>query len=151
MNIIQERYELAKTRILELPKEIEGEYGKYILQITELFQTVFYVYQTENPDKKQYETWNQVLYQDLAGEHYQTSFANPAYAVSCFGEKTGQYLAWLLAAVRDSIVAAYEKDQYEIVLRMELFLQAVAILQEEETEKFLKEMIYYYIHDYVLY
>lgn len=148
MNIIQERYELAKTRILELPKEIEGEYGKYILQITELFQTIFDVYQTENPDKKQYETWNQVLYQDLAGKHYQTSFANPAYAVSCFGEKIGQYLAWLLAAVRDAIVAAYEKDQYEIVLRMELFLQAVAILQEEETEKFLKEMIYYYIHDY---
>ena len=148
MNIIQERYELAKTRILELPKEIEGEYGKYILQIAELFQTIFDVFQTENPDKKKYETWNQVLYQDLAGEHYQTSFANPSYAVSCFGEKIGQYLAWLLATVRDAIVAAYEKDQYEIVLRMELFLQAVAILQEEETEKFLKEMIYYYIHDY---
>ena len=40
MNIIQERYELAKTRIMELPKEIEGEYEKYILQITELFQNL---------------------------------------------------------------------------------------------------------------
>lgn len=149
MSMIQERYELSKERILELPNEKMGEYGNYILSIAELFEKIFQVYETENPQKEQLVNWNETLYQDLAGEHYETSYANPAYAVSSLGEKTGPYLAWLAGAVRDAIVAAYEKDLYEIVLRMELFLQAVTILHdEEEPEKFLKEMIYYYIHDY---
>lgn len=149
MSMIQERYELSKERILELPNEEMGEYGNYILSIAELFGEIFQVYEIENPDKEQLVNWNETFYQDLAGEHYETSYANPAYAVSSLGEKTGPYLAWLAGAVRDAIVAAYEKDLYEIVLRMELFLQAVTILHdEEEPEKFLKEMIYYYIHDY---
>lgn len=149
MSIIQERYELAKSRILELSGETAGKYHDYILQTVELFTTVFQVYETENPDKTQYEKWNQLLYRDLEGEHYETSYANPSYATSCFGEKIGQYLAWLLATVRDAVIYAYEKDQYEIVLRMELFLQAVTVLsEEEEPERFLKEIMYYYVHDY---
>lgn len=149
MNLIQERYELAKERILELPSEIQGPYKEYVLRVTEIFEEMIRVQETECPDRKQYEEWNHALYADIEGRNYETSFANPAYAVSCFGEKTGQYLAWLMARVRDAIVAAYEKDLYEIVLRMELFLQVVTVLrEEEETERFLKETIYYYIHDY---
>lgn len=149
MNLIQERYELAKERILELADGGQGGTQEYILQIAELFTGIFAVLETGQPDREQYEQWNKFFYQDLAGDHYETSYANPAYAVSCFGEKKGQYLAWLMAAVRDAIVAAYEKDVYEVVLRMELFLQAVSILlEEEDPERSLKEMIYFYIHDY---
>lgn len=149
MNLIQERYELAKERILELPSEIQGPYKEYVLRVTEILEEIIKVQETACPARQQYEEWNHTLYADIEGGNYDTSFANPAYAVSCFGEKTGQYLAWLMARVRDAIVAAYEKDLYEIVLRMELFLQAVTVLrEEEETERFLKETIYYYIHDY---
>lgn len=149
MNLIQERYELAKERILELADGVQGDTQEYILRIAELFTGIFAVLETGQPDREQYEQWNKFFYQDLAGDHYETSYANPAYAVSCFGEKKGQYLAWLMAAVRDAIVAAYEKDVYEVVLRMELFLQTVAILlEEEDPERSLKEMIYFYIHDY---
>lgn len=149
MNLIQERYELAKERILELPDDIQGEEQEFIFRAAELFTGIFTVLETKQPDREQYERWNELFYQDIEGEHYETSYANPAYAVSCFGEKKGQYLAWLMAAVRDAIVAAYEKDVYEVVLRMELFLQAVVILlEEEDPERSLKEMIYFYIHDY---
>lgn len=149
MNLIEERYELAKQRILELPGEIQGVYREYVLRAVELLEGILQVQETEHPDCKQYEEWNHSLYADITGENYDTSFANPAYAVSCFGEKTGQYLAWLMARLRDAVTAAYGKDLYEIVLRMELFLQMVTILKdEEETERFLKEAIYYYIHDY---
>lgn len=149
MNLIQERYELAKERILELPDDVTGEEQAYIFRMTELFTGIFSVLEAEQPDREQYEQWNELLYQDIQGAHYETSYANPAYAVSCFGEKKGQYLAWVMAAVRDAIAAAYEKDVYEVVLRMELFLQTVSILlEEEDVERFLKEMIYYYIHDY---
>ena len=89
---------------------------------------------------------NDCLYADIAGDAYETSYTNPSYAVSCFGEKTGAYLCWYAAHIRDSIVAAYEKDLYEVLLRMELFLQAVTVLEEEEEpERFLKEIMYYYV------
>lgn len=149
MNLIQERYELAKERILELTKEIQGPYKEFLLRTTELMIKIINIQETEKPQYRQYEEWNQSLYSDLIGDNYAVSFANPAYTVSLFGTLTGQYLAWLTAQIRDAIVAAYEKDIYEIVLRMELFLQVVTVLQEEEEpERFLKEIIYYYVHDY---
>lgn len=149
MNQIQERYELAKERILGLHEDVQGEERAFVSRTAELFAGIFTVLETDNPNREQYEEWNEILYHDIAGEQYGTSYANPAYAVSCLGEKKGQCLAWLMAAVRDAITAAYEKDLYEVVLRMELFLQAVTILlEEEDPERFLREMIYYYMHDY---
>lgn len=149
MNPIQERYELAKERILGLADEIQGPYKEFLLRALELLTEIIKIQETEQPRRKQYEEWNQSLYSDLAGENYAASFANPTYAVSRFGETMGQYLAWLMAQIRDAIIPAFEKDTYEIVLRMELFLQAVTILlEEDEPERFLKEIIYYYVHDY---
>ena len=149
MDLIQERYELAKERILGLADELQGTYQKFLCQAWNLFVEIIHVCETPNPTRQQYEEWNQILYSDIMGENYETSFANPQYAVIQYGETTGQYLAWLMARVRDAIVPAYEKEIEEIVLCMELFLQAVTILiEEEEPERFLKEIIYYDIHDY---
>ena len=146
---MEERYQLAKTRILELSAEVKGEYKEFLISIANLFQTIFEVNETDNPTLQQYKKWNESLYADLSGDAYRSSFANPAYSVACFGEKTGPYISWYAASVRDAVTAAYEKDEEEIVLCMELFLQAVTVLEEEEEpERFLKEIMYYYIHDY---
>lgn len=150
MDLVQERYELAKQRIMELTTEVHGPYKEFLLRTTELFTEIITIQDTEKPQRKQYEEWNEALYSDLIGEQYAVSFANPAYAVSLFGEPVGQYLAWMTAKARDAIVAAYENNIYPIVLRMELFLQMVTVLEEEaEPEKCLKEIIYYYVHDYM--
>ena len=149
MSEIEERYALAKERIIELPKEVSGEYKEYLCCIANLFQNVFEVFEKKEPTTEDYTRWNQELYADIAGEAYETSYGNPAYAVEQFGERTGKYLCWYYAKCRDAIVAAYEKDVYEIVLRMELFLQVVTVLtSEEEIHRYLKENMYYYIHDY---
>lgn len=146
---MKERYELAKTRILELPAEVKGDYKAFLISISNLFKTIFEVNETDNPTLQQYKKWNEILYADLSGDAYRSSFANPAYSVACFGGKTGPYISWYAAASRDAVTAAYEKDEEEIVLCMELFLQAVTVLEEEdEPERFLKEIMYYYMHDY---
>lgn len=146
---MKERYELAKTRILELPGEVKGDYKAFLISISNLFKTIFEVNETDNPTLQQYKKWNESLYADLSGDAYRSSFANPAYSVACFGGKTGPYISWYAASARDAVTAAYEKDEEEIVLCMELFLQAVTVLEEEEEpERFLKEIMYYYIHDY---
>lgn len=148
MSIIEERYELARERILEVAGEAKGTFADYIRKAAGIFRIISEVLDTDR-EKACLEKWNYCLYEDIAGEAYETSFANPAYAVQRFGKKTGEYLCWYYARFRDSIVAAYEKDTEEVVIRMELFLQMVLVLQEEEEkDRYLKENMYYFIHDY---
>ena len=143
-----ERYELAKNRIMELETEIDGAFGNYIKEAAHLFVTIFHV-MDGTEDAKQRKEWTDSLYEEIAGDNYETSYANPAYCVKKFGEKTGQYLCWFYARFRDSIVAAFEEDEEEVTRCMELFLQVVSVLSlEEETERYLKETIYYDVHDY---
>lgn len=143
-----ERYELAKNRIMELETEIDGAFGDYIREAAHLFVTIFHVMDGTEYAKQRKE-WTENLYEEIAGDNYETSYANPAYCVEKFGEKIGQYLCWFYARFRDSIVAAFEEDEEEVTRCMELFLQVVSVLSlEEETERYLKETIYYDVHDY---
>ncbi len=88
---------------------------------------------------------NGQLYQDVAGDAYETSYANPAYVVKQFGRRTGQYLCWFHTRCRDAIIPAFEKEIDEVTIRM----QAVSVLMtEEETDRCLKETMYYFVHDY---
>ncbi len=148
MNVLEERYYLAKTRIFQLAEEEFGIYQNYVMSLVSLFKNIVEVYEWAESEKP-YELWNSRFYDDIAQENYNSSFANPAFACENFGKKQGQYLCWYFAQCRDAIVSAYDKDLYEIVLRMELFLQEVEILAEgNEAERFLKETMYYYVHDY---
>lgn len=148
-DIVFQRYELAKDRIQGLPREmVETVYADYINRIASLFVTIEEVLDTE-AGGQEYVTWNRKLYADIRGDAYEKSYANPAYTAEIFGKKTGQYLCWYYTRCRDAIVAAFEKDRYEVVLCMELFLQeAEALEEEEEPWHSLKENMYYYIHDY---
>lgn len=148
MSIVDERYELAKERICELSEEVNGEFADYIKRTASLFETVSKVLEAEGEEVYSAE-WNNRLYADIAGEAYESSYANPAYAVQKFGEITGAYLCWYYAQFRDSIVSAFEKDIEEVTILMELFLQEVSVLlDEEEKERYLKETMYYFVHDY---
>lgn len=148
MSIIDERYELAKERIFELQREADGEFSDYIKNTAALFQTVTEVIEADGTEVCS-EEWNKRLYADIAGEAYESSYANPAYAEQKFGKTMGSYLCWYYAQFRDSIVSAYEKEKEEITILMELFLQEVSVLlEEEEKERYLKETMYYFVHDY---
>lgn len=148
MSIVEERYGLAKTRIGELAEEVNGEFSDYIKKTVSLFQAVSEVLEAERTDAFLREI-NEHLYADIAGEAYEASYANPVYTVQVFGKTTGEYLCWYYVQFRDAIVAAYEKDTEEVVILMELFLQEVLILtEEEEKERYLKETMYYFVHDY---
>lgn len=144
--MIEERYELCLERIRGLASEDMGIYTDYIRQAAHLFERMAELFGKKAPDF----IWlNKQLYKEVVGDAYNTSYANPAYAVKRFGEKTGQYLCWFYTKCRDAIIPAYEKELYEVTIRMELFLQMVTVLQtEEEIERCLKETMYYFIHDY---
>lgn len=146
MDMIEERWTLARARVEEISGEDFGEFQEYILSVCKLFHTIEKVY---DADLSMYRKWNHLLYADIEGEAYGTSFANPAYCAAQFGAEMGQYLCWYYMRFREAVTAACEKEQYEIVKRMELFLQLSQILlTEEEKARFLKENLYYFVHDY---
>lgn len=149
MDILQERWELAMERIGEITPETMGIYGDYIKACQTLFNGVKQVI-SEPHTPKNLRKWNELFYQDIKGEQYASSMADPAYMEQIFGKKTGAYLCLYYVNFRNVITAAYERKMHRMIWQAELFLQLYGILSEEEevSERSLKETFYYHIHDY---
>ena len=141
-----ERLQLSLDRIKEIKTEnkLQTEYQKYfetvgdfLLKIEENRQWIL-AGNLQKAEMEELTRRNQELYQDILPENYETSYANPQYAVSVFGKEMGQFLAAVYAEIRSLIVAAFENDVTSIVIRMELFLEIYGMFLDEcevETEQ----------------
>ena len=70
---------------------------------------------------------NEKLYEDIAGNAYETSYANPAYAVAELGEEYGNVLSFVYTELRGMIVYAFEKRDEELLIHLELFLKLLLL------------------------
>lgn len=156
---VEERYELARERIqcmlTEDKVEGGGKYERYCLNTAELFMTLDEVLSAVKGDGleavsiDQLKEWNRTIYEDIRDENYEHSYADPRFSCKEFGKEEGGVLCSLYSRFRDGISDAYDGDMESLVLLMELFLQVYTILMtEEDTARWLKETLYYYVHDY---
>lgn len=154
---MEERYKLALERMKTIisEDEISKKYSRYCLNSAELFVKLNDVYEAvsgnglEAETRQQLQEWNQFFYEDIRDAHYENSYANPRYAWQEFGKEEGEVLCWFYSRFREGILNAYEGDREALVLLMELYLQVYTILTtEEEPARWLKEVLYYYVHDY---
>lgn len=160
--LIAERYELALTRIKEIPGEsICGEaYREYFSQMAEFVtmmdQTLSLVesgtlFQMTMEELREH---NRLLYADILPEHYGESYANPEYAVNRLNESIGRMLSFLYGELRSMIPSAYEKNRTFMTIRMELLLevyQSFVCAAEEGKEpdaEALRQILYWYVSDY---
>lgn len=163
MEIIVERYELAKERMKEIvtEKRMEENYCVYFQKTAAFVEMVAEVYEYAangglyRASLEELQRLNYRLYEDILPEHYERSYANPTYAVSVFGEAMGRILSFLYTEFRSLIVFAFEKDRQEITIRMELFLEVYNAFvcgweeckQTPEAEE-VRQMIYWFVSDY---
>lgn len=93
---------------------------------------------------------NQRLYQELTDENYEKSYCNPAYAVKMLGKEYGAFLAALRAELRSLIAYAYEQKLYNMLIRMELFLEIYGwfTMEDEPSIKELQESFSSFAFDY---
>jgi len=93
---------------------------------------------------------NQALYEDIQGENYYASYANPAYACEKLGAKYGKLLSFLLTELRGVIVYAFENRRYELTIYLELFIEIYCYFEEEDeyTYSDAKRALYDYMSDY---
>ena len=138
LDFIKERYGLCTERIREIAKaqEVPEKYqaffkkeAEFILVTTELSELVAkgkYAKLSETDLEK----WNERLYEKTAPENYETSFANPAYAVKCFDMREGRLFSALSAKLMELISCAMKQKTYFQTILMELFLEIYVRYEE---------------------
>lgn len=160
---VDERYELGIERIKEIAEapEMKSEgyvsYFKcvaaFILKMDKLVMDlkagVF-----ENYSLEELSEHNRSLYEDVIGDAYEKSYANPAYAAGKLGLSEGRLLSFLYVEIRGMIVYAYENRMAEMTALMELFIEVycVCISTEEDNGRpdyrQMRESVYWYVSDY---
>ena len=96
------------------------------------------------------ECWNTHLYDDVLGEHYKTSYANPAFATEKFGIEYGRLLSFLYTELRGVIPYAFEKKIEYLDILFELFIEVYNQFEEEKEPEYehVRQTIYWYASDY---
>ena len=131
MTFIKERYDLCVERIREIAKEPEvpEKYQDYFKKEAEFISdTAEYAALVASGEYAGFplaelEQWNDRLYQKILPENYETSYANPAYAVKKFGVREGRVLSALSAKYMELVSSAAKQKLYFQTIVMELFLE----------------------------
>lgn len=155
---MNERYDLTIERIQGIAKEETAApvYRTYFQTVSEFILEIDAVLKriltkpVEECTLEELQKENESIYRDVLGQHYEDSYANPAYAVAELGEEIGRLLSLLYTEIRGEIAYAYEKKLSYLTICNELFIEIYNCFEEEETPNYkeLKDIIYWYASDY---
>ena len=157
-DLIRERYDLSMARIRDFLTEetVPEVYRDYFKKVTELIIQCGEVLKAKEDgslDKMTLEegrALNQKLYADVLAGAYETSYANPAYAVQTLGEEYGKLLSYLYAEVRADIVYAFEGRVLDLVIGNEAMIEIYNLFEGEAlpAAKEIKDVLYWSASDY---
>lgn len=154
----KERFALVEERIAEIAKapEVKEPFADYFKKTAEFLELLSSVYRkVENGDLakaglEQLEQQNKELYADILPDAYETSYANPEYAVKTLGEEFGLLLSNVAVQIRNKIGKVFRGDLLQLTIAMELFVEIYNCFEGEEApeKKEIQQVIYWYFHDY---
>ena len=155
---MEERYYLTLERIMKITEEntVKEPYQSYFRHVAEFLLRIHDIKDSRHTSarasmtKERLEEEMQMLYYDVLPRNYETSYANPEYAVRELGEELGAFLSALYTGLRGDIGYVYEERYDYIVIGNELFIEIYNKFEEEETPspESLKEIFYWYASDY---
>lgn len=157
-SILEERGQLAKERILQIPGEMQAPepYRDFFIRTARFLQQVFGILDIKKSGQwagmtlEERKDWNHVLYEDILPEHYHSSYGDPRYAQQMLGSDYGKELSCLYSQLRGSIVFAFEDRMWDLTVLCELFLEVYTEFLGEELPKpeNIRNIMYSYIRDY---
>ena len=152
------RYELAIERIENIKGEntVSEKYRDYFRTLADFALLVDKLKEKiENGEYYKFSIeelacWNTHLYDDVLGEHYKTSYANPVFAIEKFGIEYGRLLSFLYTELRGAIPYAFEKKTEYLDILFELFIEVYNQFEEEKEPEYehVRQTIYWYASDY---
>ena len=156
--MVEMRYELAIERIQNIPYEntVQAPFCDYFkklagftLMIHEL-RASFLDSTWKDAGLEELKRWNYRLYEDILPENYETSYANPVYAVKMLGEEHGAILSFLYTELRGAIAYVFENKTEYLDILFELFIEIYNQFEGENIPDFraIKNTIYWYASDY---
>ncbi len=158
---VSERYELAINRIKEIVCDnCAGEpYRQYFDKTARFIILMDEVHKMSENDElsrlslEGHRALNHRLYEDILEENYETSYANPRYAVRSLGDVFGRLLSFVYTEIRGMIVYAYENRLVDMTINAELFLEVYCLFCEEETPSYksVHDAVYWFVSDYADY
>lgn len=162
MTVMEERFELAAERVKLVSREHEtaepfrsffAETADYLAVMIEEYRwiTAGGLKKAELEELKRH---NEICHIDLLGRNYETSWANPAWAVKQLGEDFGRLFAAVSAELHSLPAFVYEQDLEAVTIRIELFLEIYCAFVDAEQEKAtpeyeqIREIFYWFASDY---
>ncbi len=158
----EERFELMEERIAQIcsKAETKEQFADYFQKNAAFLLMLARLYRDKKDSKSATELKQQnfKLYEDILPEAYQSSYANPAYAIKVFGRELGEPLCLMAAHLRESIREVFRGNLLRLTIAMELFVEVYNTFEDwarEENEakgaecaKELSQIFYWYFHDY---
>ena len=154
---VLERYELVRERVAEIAKDASstGNATEYFARTAEHLVKLYAVADLAKEGKlvtmsaEDGQKLNASLYEDIRGEKYGTSYANPVYAAEKLGLEAGQILSAMYVQIRSTIQAAFEGNLLDLCIYSELFVEIFNYFEEEEVDLALvKSAVHSFKHDY---
>ncbi len=175
---VTERFLLVAERIRGIARqpEVPGRYQGYFQKTAAFIELALEVLQMEQQGKldgrtlEECEALNARLYADILsrpvrgskfyglpglenggeGAGYETSYANPAYAVQQLGEDFGGLLCFLYTECRALIAYAFEGRMPDMVILLELYVEVYTRFCDREgtSPQEVRQILYWHFHDY---
>lgn len=154
---VLERYHLVSERVEEIANDASttGKAADYFSRTAKHLMNLYEVANQSLLGKlsvmtlEEGQNLNHRLFDDVHGQNYETSYANPAYAANQLGLEAGQMLSALHTKIRGCVGAAFEGNLLDICIYSELFVEIFCYFEEEEVDLALvKSAIYSFQHDY---
>ncbi len=154
---VSERLELVRERVEEIAKDASTAkkaadyFEKTAKHMSLLYSVADHSLSGElvHISLKDGQELNEKLVCDVRGAAYETSYANPVYAVAELGKEAGQMLSALYTEIRNCAEAAFEGNLLKLCIYSELFVEIFNYFEEEEVDlELVKSAIYSFRHDY---
>lgn len=155
---VSERLALVRERVAEIEIEERSQAGamqEYFKKVAGHLLLMYSIAdrslrgELTNISLEEGQNLNVLCTKDVKADAYNTSFANPSYAVAQLGEDAGKLLSALYTQIRSCASAAYEGNLLPLCIYSELFVEIYNYFEEEEVEiRFVKDAIYSFQHDY---
>lgn len=162
MTVMEERFELAAERVKQVSREHETAepFRSFFAETADYAAVMIEEYRwvagggLQRADLQELERHNEICHIDLLGRNYETSWANPAWAVKQLGKKFGQLLCAVSAELHSLTAFVYEQDLEALTIRIELFLEIYCAFVDAAQEKAepdyeqIREIFYWFASDY---
>lgn len=156
---VSERYELVKERICEIAhgknEDIPEKFREYFTKTADFAQLICNVTDRAIDGSIYGETLevlkeiNLLLYEDIIGDNYLSSYMNPEYSVGKTDEEYGILLSVMYSFLRGCITRAFKKNKLYITRHLELLSQVYCQFEQEDcTPESIKNILYYFLSDY---